>query len=314
MAGGSRDFRAIVERLSVKVREFYPLKKMTTVRIGGAARLLADVDDETNLGMLLKELKEREFRYFIIGNGSKVLFSDNTFNGLVIKLGRKFSYIRSFGEEGTSLEIGAATPLGEVVNYCLAKELTGAEFLWGIPGTVGGAVINNAGAFGISFSEILDKVRIIKDDGQIEERQKEKIHFGYRECQINPPFPSSFSQKIITGVITSVTIKLRKGNRNLIRKKIKNFTAYRRKTQPVGFSFGCCFKNPSGFSAGMLIDRVGLKGLRAGGAYVSQKHANFLLNDGSANFADFYQLIELVKFYVEKSSGIILEEEVRIVY
>lgn len=314
MAGGIRNFGAIVEKLSVKMQEFYPLKKMTTVRIGSDTRLFAVVDDETNLRTLLEELKEREIRYFIIGHGSKVLFSDNTFNGLVIKLGRKFSYIRSFGSKEIFLEIGAATPLGKVVNYCAKEDLAGTEFLWGIPGTVGGAVVNNAGAFGVSFSEILDKVRIIKDDGEVEERQKGEVHFGYRECQINPPFYSSLYQKKIAGIITSVTIKLRKGNRNLIRKRIKDFTTYRRKTQPLGFSFGCCFKNPPGFSAGMLIDKVGLKGLRLGGAYVSQKHANFLLNDGSANFADFYQLIELIKFYVEKSSGIILEEEVRIVY
>ncbi|MEO0117395.1 MAG: UDP-N-acetylmuramate dehydrogenase [candidate division WOR-3 bacterium] len=314
MAGRIRDIKTVGERFGIRVKEFYPLAELTTVRIGGQARFFALVEEETALRKLIKELLKREVRYFIIGNGSKVLFSENIFPGLVIKLGKGFSYIAPLKEDETSLEVGGATPLGKIVQYCLEKGLTGTEFLFGIPGTVGGAIVNNAGAFGSSFSEILQRVRIVTDDGEVAEKEKEKIHFGYRESQINPPFGSFFYRKKINGVVTAAIIKLKKGEKNFIKKKIEDFTTYRQSTQPKGLSFGCCFKNPPGSSAGRLIDMAGLKGFRIGGAHIAKKHANFFLNDGSATFSDFYQLIELVKFYVERSSGLILEEEVRIVY
>jgi UDP-N-acetylmuramate dehydrogenase len=329
MASGIGDFRTTIERLVGMVKEFFPLAKLTTVKVGGKARFFTEVGDEETLKNLIKELKKREIEYFILGNGSNVLFSENTFPGLIIKLGKGFSYVRG-GETnclagtlcgaGTKsksfnyLEVGAGTPLGTLVRECFDRELMGTEFLWGIPGTVGGAIVTNAGAFGSSFSDILERVRIITDDGAVKELSKKEIQFGYRECTINPPSHSPLYQKRISGIVLAAVLRLERGAKRLTEKKIAKFLRYRKKTQPTGPSFGCCFKNPPGISAGKLIDLAGLKGRRVGGAYISKKHANFLLNDGSARFTDFYQLIELIKFYVEKRSGILLEEEVRIVY
>ncbi len=305
MPSGLRDFRAIIKRFPGEAREFYPLANLTTVRVGGKARLFMKAENESFLKNLLKIAKREEIDYFLLGNGSKVLFSDNIFKGLVIKLGRGFSYIKEKRKRGEEvfLEVGASTLLSQLVDFCLREGLRGGEFLFGIPGTLGGGIVNNAGSFQLSLSEIVDSVVVLGGDGQRRELKRRELNFSYRGCRLDKG-----------DVVVSAVVRLKKGDRDLIQKKIAIFQRCRRQTQPVGFSFGCCFKNPGEVSAGKLIDLAGLKGLRMGGAFVSPKHANFLLNDGSARFSDFYQLIEIVKLYVEKRFGIILEEEVKIVY
>ncbi len=296
-----RDIRTIIRELrGITLGEDYSLARLTTIGVGGRCSAFLVVENEVILAELVRRLNIERIRYYILGNGSKVLFSSNYFKGLIIKLGKGFSNIAYIGNG--LLRVGAGTPLSQLGEYCAKTGLGGAEFLWGIPGTVGGACANNAGALGRAISEIVSKVTLIKRDGERVERGKEELNFTERRCQLGEG-----------EVIVSVELTLHPEDKILIKRRMAEATTYRNQTQPKGISFGCCFKNPQGLSAGKLIDEAGLKGFSYGGAYVSPKHANFLLNDGTASFEDFYTLIQIIKLRVERQFGIILEEEVRIV-
>lgn len=280
-----------------------PLAKHTTFQIGGNAQYFVTVQDLDSLKDVIKLAMENNLSYFVIGAGSNLLISDQGFAGIVIKLGKDFSLIEI---QGNKIFCGAGVKLANLVKIAGENSLTGAEFLYGIPGTVGGAIKSNAGAFLHSIGDVVESVDGIKIDAKFELRdsrlKKEQISFTYRTSQL----PGDF-------IITSVTIKLSEGNRKKINSEIVRIKKYRSKSQPWGASAGSIFKNPKPESAGRLLDEAGLKGLQIGGACISSKHANFIINRGGARFNDVLELIQIMKMRVEEKTGIILEEEVEIV-
>lgn len=282
-----------------------PLANHTTFRIGGNARYFVIAADEKNLKAIIKRAVENHIAYFVIGAGSNLLVSDQGFAGIVIKLGNGFSQIKVVNNKIIG---GAGVKLVDLVKTAFEHSLAGAEFLYGIPGTLGGAVKNNAGAFDHSISEIVELVQgfhIQNSKFEITDWQlkKDEVRFDYRTSQL----PRDF-------IITQVVLKLVKDNNQAkIRAELERISQYRKQTQPWGASAGCIFKNPKGTSAGKLLDEVGLKGYTVGDAYVSKKHANFIINRGRARFNDVLELIQIMKLRVETKTGIILEEEIEII-
>jgi UDP-N-acetylmuramate dehydrogenase len=279
-----------------------PLAKLTTFQIGGNAQYFATVQDLVGLNEVIKLALENNLPFLVIGSGSNLLISDQGLAGIVIKLDKDFSLIEI---QGDKIICGAGVKLADLVKTASENSLTGAEFLYGIPGTVGGAINNNAGAFLRAIGDIVESVYGIKIDAKFELQylrlSKDQIGFSYRTSQL----PSDF-------IITSVIIKLSEGNRKKINSEINRIKKYRSKSHPWGASAGSIFKNPKPISAGKLLDEAGMKGLKVGGAYVSTKHANFIINRGGARFNDVLELIQIMKMRVEEKTGIILEEEVEI--
>jgi UDP-N-acetylmuramate dehydrogenase len=284
-----------------------PLSKHTTFRIGGPAGALVTAKTIAGLKAALDFARQNGVRWKVFGAGSNLLVSGQGYPGMVIKLGAGFSGIQVAAECGKRnaecvLEVGAGTSLSHLVEYATAKGLTGVEFLWGIPGTFGGSVRNNAGAYGHELSELLVDLEVMTADGREVQLAAKDVEFGYRS--------SSLAQDLI---VLSGRLKLQVGEKAKITARIEEHKHHRAETQPKGPSAGSVFRNPKGESAGKLIEVAGLKGKHLGDAVVSERHANFIINKGMALFGDVYQLIELVKLKVEEKSGIVLEEEIEIV-
>lgn len=287
-----------------------PLSKHTTFRIGGPAGALVTAKTVAGLKAALDFARQNDVRWKVFGAGSNLLVSGQGYPGMVIKLGSGFGGIELAGSEGTRergsesplLRVGAATGLSHIVDFATAKSLTGAEFLWGIPGTFGGGIRNNAGAFGHDLSELLVDVEGLTHDGKEVILARKDIKFRYRGSDLAPDM-----------VLVAGRLKLRAGEKAEILARIEEHKRQRNETQPKGPSAGSVFRNPKDASAGKLIEAAGLKGKHLGDAVVSERHANFILNKGMALFGDVYQLIELIKLKVEEKSGVVLEEEIEIV-
>ncbi|MEO0216081.1 MAG: UDP-N-acetylmuramate dehydrogenase [candidate division WOR-3 bacterium] len=276
-----------------------PLKKHTSFRIGGRARYFIDVYKQQGLLALLAVIKKRRLKYFILGAGTNVLFSDSGFNGVVIRLKGDFKIIENKGE---IFSVGAGVLLKDLLKKAAELGYGGAEFLAGIPGTLGGAIKGNAGAFGGSISEIVKGVFILDRNLKVRYLSKEELDFGYRHSRIDDKT-----------VILSAELKFSKKKKDKIKSRMEAYLKMRWEKQPDGYSAGSFFKNPLPMSAGALIDECGLKGTRMGDAVVSEKHANFILNLGRAKAADVIRLVNFIKKTVKKKKGVELQPEVRIV-
>jgi UDP-N-acetylmuramate dehydrogenase len=273
------------------------LKNLTTFHIGGRVQHFYIVNSIVELQERLEYIRANKMKYYVLGSGSNILVHDQTLKGVVIKLGPGFAKIQ---KKGNSLFVGGAVTIPKLLSYCRANNLAGAEFLWGIPGTVGGAVKGNAGTKDKSISRIIKSLTGISGLGKIERFPVEKILFTYRGSNIGDIF-----------IITEVELALHKSSKRVIS---TNTNKYRqlRDQQPKGYSAGCIFKNPSGQSAGALIEFAGLKGKISGGAVVSPKHANFIINrNGRAKAKDVWELINLIRRTVEQTSDIKLELEIK---
>jgi len=279
-----------------------PMRRYTTIRTGGAAAALFQPESIEALADCLRLCKERRVSLLAIGAGSNIIVKDKGIDGLVIKLSSPF--FRGVEACGTEIASGAGASLSKLSYIAERNSLGGLEFLAGIPGTVGGAIIQNAGAQGKSISGIIRDVKCIDRNGRLRTFKNRQIGFGYRE--------SGLEKFIILGV----TFKLRKRERNSIRKDTSSYIERRLLTQDyTSPSAGCIFKNPKArnLSAGELIERCGLKSKRIGDASVSGRHANFIVNRGHAQTKDILYLIALIKKRVRKNFGISLEEEVKII-
>jgi len=279
-----------------------PLSRHTTFRIGGPADAFFEPSDSEDLMSALDFLRKESIRHIIIGQGSNLLFSDNGYRGCVVRVGRAMSKIESVGE---FMEVEAGASLHSVVKKLADRGLAGLEQLSGIPGSVGGAVWMNAGAFGNSISERILTVDYIDEKGEKIRIEKKNLKFGYRwsDFQTNPD-----------RIIVSVRFGLTPENSELLKKQIDEYNERRKKMQPQGMpSAGSFFKNPEGNPAGLLIDRAGLKGLRIGGAEVSPVHANFIVNASGATCADVLTLADEVRRRVQTEFGVLLEPEVKII-
>lgn len=276
-----------------------PMKNHTTFRIGGPADLFVAPETEQELQETVRVIRESGVPYVIVGNGSNLLVSDEGFRGAVISLGKSLTGI---SVDGTVIHAEAGTMLSRIAAEAKEHSLTGLEFAAGIPGSLGGACVMNAGAYGGEMKQVLLGVRYLDENGDIGELPADQLELGYR---------TSVFQKH-KWIVTSADIALEKGNQEEIAAKMEDLKRRRQEKQPLNFpSAGSTFKRPKGYFAGKLIMDAGLRGYTVGGAQVSEKHCGFVINTGNATAADVYQLIQDVQEKVSEKFGVELQPEVR---
>lgn len=278
-----------------------PMSKHTTFNIGGPADYLLFPANMEQLSQIFVLLKNYDIPHTILGNGSNVLVLDKGIRGAVIKMHAPMSYKRC---EGNRIIAGAGAYLKHVSQFAAENGLTGMEFACGIPGSLGGAVFMNAGAYDGDMSGIVVQVKTVTHNGKILTYEKDELDFGYRH--------SVFQHN--GQAICEITLELASGDKEAIQAKIDDFTQRRESKQPLEIpSAGSTFKRPQGYFAGTLIDETGLKGLQVGGAQISTKHAGFVVNSGNATAADVLNLIKEVQDRVYAKNGVKLFPEVRII-
>ena len=284
------------------VKEMEPMSRHTTFRIGGPAALYAAPGNEAELAALLRLCRERDVPVRILGNGSNLLVSDRGLSGVVVAMEENWNYGGPEGEN--SLRAGAGLLLSKAASLALSHSLTGLEFAAGIPGTVGGAVMMNAGAYGSEMKNVVTSVRVMDREGEIHVLDNEQMEFGYRtSCVARLDY-----------VVLEAVMALEPGDAGEIRARMDDLAARRREKQPLEYpSAGSTFKRPEGHFAGTMIDQCGLKGTAVGGAEVSTKHAGFIINKDHATFADVVALIGVVQDTVFREFGVELEPEVKII-
>ena len=281
-----------------RVEEFASLKKYTSYHVGGTARAIVFPKNTEGLVTLMRYLRENNILYKVLGKGSNVLFSEKNYNGVIIKLD-DFDEITFFGRN--KVRAGAGASLIKRSTMAAKRGLTGLEFASGIPGSVGGSVFMNAGAYGSDMGYIVERVKVLTPDLKIIHLENREMDFHYR---------SSILQKHRDYICLEVVISLQKGNREAIEEVIRDRRERRLESQPLEYpSGGSVFRNPEGTSAWKLIDGVGLKGRVQGGAMVSDKHANFVVNNNGGTADDVKFLIDLCHDKVLEEYGIDLKCE-----
>lgn len=291
----------ISEKILGEVSLNYPLSEHTSFKIGGAAELYVCPNNLMELITVLNILKENGVAYFLLGAGSNLLIGDGGVRGAVIKLGDGFDYAHA---KGDYILAGASVSLAKLAAEAKNAELTGLEFASGIPGTLGGAIFMNAGAYGGEMKDVITEVSYIDADGSVKTVSGAECDFGYRR--------SMFSDG--DKIIISAKLTLKKGKKEEIIATMRDLNARRKEKQPLEYpSAGSTFKRPEGHFAGALIEEAGLKGASVGGAQVSKKHAGFVINKGSATAKDVMDLIAYVQKAVLEKSGVELEPEVKII-
>ena len=277
-----------------------PLSEYTTMRVGGPAALLCEPQTEEQLTAALSLARRESVPVLLLGNGSNLLVSDAGFDGLALHVGKALGGIVC---EGTCITAGAGALLTAVSRHAAENSLTGLEFASGIPGSVGGAVCMNAGAYGGEIAQVLTQARVFIN-GETKILTAKELHFGYRH--------SLLMEK--EAVVLSAEFLLSKGEKSAIDAQMADLARRRREKQPLQFpSCGSFFKRPEGHFAGALIEQAGLKGFAIGGAQVSELHAGFLINRGSATASDVYALMRHVQQTVLERFGVTLEPEVRLI-
>ncbi len=291
-----------LEKLNLgKIEKDISLSTLTTYKTGGIAKLVVYPNNINNLKQLLKLIHKHNIKYFILGKGSNTLFSDKEFNGVIIKLDK----LNNFKIKETEIYVESGMILSKLVQASVKNELTGLEFAIGIPGTIGGAIYMNAGAYGNNMSNIVKSVIVLNEKLQIEEIPLEKLKFDYRY---------SIFQANKNLICVAANIKLEHGNHDEIASKIKENLLKRKNSQPLEYpSAGSVFRNPEGNYAGKIIEELGLKGKNIGGAEISTKHANFIINKNNASSSDILNLIKLVQKEVKDKYKIDLKLEQQLV-
>lgn len=273
------------------------LSKHTTYKTGGVASLIVYPKDVKKLIELLKELKEKKIKYKVLGKGSNTLFSDKRYDGVIIKLDNfnKIEFLRG------KVKAGAGVSLAFLSNYTVKKGYSNLEFATGIPGCIGGAVFMNAGAYKSDMGYVVEKIKVLTPNYEIITMTNSELDFHYR---------TSFLQKHPDYICLEATIKLKKGNKNELLEIVRDRRERRLQSQPLEYpSAGSVFRNPEGYFAGKLIEDLGYKGLIKGGAMVSVKHANFVINYNNATSEDIRGLILFLKSEVKEKYNIDLKIE-----
>lgn len=275
-----------------------PMSRHTTFRVGGEAKCLIKISSKEQLIKLVPYLQITGQDYFILGNGSNLLVGDKGYPGIIVKLD---SNMGSVLVEGNRMKVPAGTLLSKAAAVARDYGLTGMEFASGIPGTVGGGIVMNAGAYGGEMKQIVEYVEVMNHEGEILMLDNDTMEFGYRTSVIkNRPF-----------IVLEVTFVLQPGNQEEITARMEELAAKRREKQPLEYpSAGSTFKRPEGYFAGKLIMDTGLRGFSIGGARVSDKHCGFVINSGNATAADVREVIEEVQQRVKEKFGVMLEREV----
>jgi UDP-N-acetylenolpyruvoylglucosamine reductase len=282
------------------IRHHEPLAKRTTLRVGGPADLYIEPASEADLAQSLKFCADQQIPVFLLGRGSNLLVKDGGFRGAVLCLAQpSFSGIEVSGEQ---LRCGAGAKLKAVAMEAKRSGIGGLEFLEGIPGSVGGALRMNAGAMGGAMFDVVVSVRLMDFSGRVQDVPPSAMAVSYRSC-------ATLKKQIALQAV----LRGRKEPREEIERRMGEFSRRRWQSQPAASSAGCIFKNPPTITAGKLIDELGLKGTKIGGAMVSMEHGNFLVNDGTARARDVLELIERIRARARAERGIELETEVEII-
>lgn len=279
-----------------------PMSKYTTFRIGGNASVMLTPTTDEQIASIIKKCKKDNIKPFIIGNGSNMLISDKGLDTVVINMCRPDPKIELVNGDTVVCDAGAT--MSKVCNFALENGLTGLEFAFGIPGSAGGAAYMNAGAYGGEMKDVLVECRHIDSDGNFGSLKGEELGLAYRT--------SAYEHNGY--IITTLVMKLSKGNKDEIRAKMQELLQRRKDKQPLEYpSAGSTFKRPEGYFAGALIEECGLKGYSVGGAQVSEKHAGFVINKGDASAKDVLDLIKYIQDKVLSEKGVMLEPEVRLI-
>lgn len=275
-----------------------PMNRHTTFRVGGNAKCLIKITNKEELIKLIPYLQITDQDFFILGNGSNMLVGDKGYKGIIVKLDSEMGRVQV---EGERLRTSSGALLSKAAATARDYELSGIEFASGIPGTVGGGIVMNAGAFDGEMKQIVETVEVMNNSGEVLVLDNDTMEFGYRTSVIkNRPF-----------IILEVVFKLQKGNREDITNKMDELARKRREKQPLEYaSAGSTFKRPEGYFAGKLIMDAGLRGFSIGGAKVSEKHCGFIVNTGNATAADVREVIEEVQERIKDKFGVTLEQEV----
>jgi UDP-N-acetylmuramate dehydrogenase len=287
-------------KFGARVRAAMPLAELTSFRIGGPADLFVAVEDEAELMHAKAAAYRAGIPCFCLGAGTNLLVSDRGMRGLVVRLGDGFAKVRI---DDAKVVAGAAAAFGTLVQEVVDRGLAGLEFGEGIPGTVGGGLVMNAGAFGGEIAKVVTLVHGVTESGEALAMSKDEVKFAYRRTEL----PAHF-------IITRVDFELARGDRAQLTARVAELHAKRASRQPPGVpNAGSIFKNPPGNFAGKLLEGAGLKGTRLGGAAFSDQHANFIVNLGGAQAAEVRALIDMARNKVKERSGVWLEPEVRLV-
>ncbi len=291
---------AEIRKIVNDVKQNEPMSKNTSFCIGGPAEVFVKVANIKQLQGIIKYSNSKKIPLCILGKGTNMLVKDKGIRGIVLKLNGDFNQIEFANDTVTA---GAAVDLPVLASKSFARELSGLEFAVGIPGSVGGAAITNAGAYGESIGNIIDEITIMDFEGKMHTLKKDEVRFEYR---------SSFLA--VEGVLLNIRLKLQPKNKNDIIKEMQSYIEKRKKTQGIKFpNAGCIFKNIESSNTGKLIEEAGLKGFRVGGAQVSVKHANYIVNLGGATAEDVLGLIEEVRTKIKDKFGIMFELEIKVV-
>ena len=278
-----------------------PMKSHTTFRIGGPAEVFIMPKSVKQVQMAVKICQEEQIPYFILGNGSNLLVSDRGYRGVIIQMDRNMGEIQV---EGTEIQAAAGALLSSIAVAARRESLTGFEFAGGIPGTLGGAVVMNAGAYGGEMKDIVETVEVLDmDTFEVKELKNEELEFSYRNSIIQNK----------NYIVLAIKLKLQKGNKEEIKAIYEDLREKRNSKQPLNFgSAGSTFKRPEGHFASKLIEDSGLKGYHINDAWVSEKHSGFVVNKGNASCKEILELIDHVKNVVFEKFGVKLEMEVKI--
>ena len=287
----------ILSKDSIKYNE--PMKKHTTMKVGGPCDCMVEPSSIEEIQKVLEYVKENNIKYYIIGNGSNLLVKDEGVHALIIKIANKFS---GFEVNGEYIKAYSGCSVPKLSQIAKENSLSGLEFACGIPGSVGGGIRMNAGAYGSEMVNVVEKVGFLDENGNLKEIDGKDAHFTYRHSMFvdNPQY-----------VVVYAIYKLVKGNKEEISKIMEENMNSRKQKQPIEYpNFGSVFKRPEGYFVGKLVDDCGLKGYKIGGAQVSTKHSGFMINTGDATCKDVLDLIEYVKEKVYEKFNVKLQEEV----
>ena len=280
-----------------------PMRRRTTFRLGGNADVLCEAQNLEDLCRILPYLVREEIPYLVIGRGSNLLVRDGGIRGAVILLSGVLGRIECSRPDGCDILAGAGLSIADLLIWCRRRGLSGLEFLAGIPGTVGGAAAMNAGAFGNEIGDWVRELRLVDPRGDVHLMDRTRLGFSYRALDMEKG-----------AVIAEVGFRLNPETGKRVAKRISGYLKRRKASQPLQeASAGSVFRNPAGDYAGRLIEQAGLKGKRIGGAMISERHANFIVNQGGATAADVLSLIEDTRKAVMRTAGIALELEIRVV-
>lgn len=287
----------IIDKEKVFLNE--PMKKHTTFRVGGPADYFVVPTKVGEIKAVVTLCEETGMPYYMIGNGSNLLVADKGFRGVIIQIYKAMNRVKT---GGNIIRAQAGASLAQIAMEALEHELTGFEFAAGIPGTLGGAVRMNAGAYGGEIQDVLRKATVLTKEGKMIELSKEEMEFGYRTCIVER----------MGYIVLEAELGLNPGKRENIQAVMEELREKRVSKQPLEFpSAGSTFKRPEGYFAGKLIQDAGLKGFQVGGAQVSEKHSGFVINTGNATAADIMELMRQVNEKVKEQFGVSLEPEVR---